>query len=157
MQGRVTGRDGPIAGATVFASAGIGESAHKIATTTTNKYGEYTLRSLGGKVTLTAQAPSYGDAERAIAILEGRDVIQREDFKLTVEDGTAARRRARARWRCRRRRHRAHRRGRRRAAARSAMRYGRFTIAPVASGRYVLELSSLDIPTEARHASTPIA
>jgi uncharacterized GH25 family protein len=146
VQGRVMGRDGPIAGATVFATAGMGETAHKVATTTTDKYGEYTLRSVGGKLMLTASAVNYGDAERAIALSEGR-ARQREDFKLTVEDGQL--------------------RGvvlapdggaasgvsvrvvegvtRRRTASDA---YGRFTIAPVTSGRYVVELSSLDFPAK---------
>ncbi|HEX5060503.1 MAG TPA: carboxypeptidase regulatory-like domain-containing protein, partial [Kofleriaceae bacterium] len=146
VQGRVTGRDGPIAGATVIATAGMGESAHKIATTTTDKYGEYTLRSLGGKISLVASAASYGEAERAIAIIEGRE-HQREDFKLTIEDGQL--------------------RGvvlapdggagagisvrivegitRRRTVSDA---FGRFTIGPVASGRYVVELSSLDFPSK---------
>jgi hypothetical protein len=144
VQGRVTGRDGPIANATVIASAGMGESAHKIATTTTDRYGEYALRSIGGKITLGVSVIGYGDAERAITIIENRD-HQREDFNLTVEDGQL--------------------RGvvlapdggaasaitvrvvegttRRRTVSDA---FGRFTIAPVASGRYVVELDSLDYP-----------
>ncbi|HEY5926960.1 MAG TPA: carboxypeptidase regulatory-like domain-containing protein [Kofleriaceae bacterium] len=144
VHGRVVGRDGPIAGATVIAGAGMGESAHKIATTTTDKYGEYTLRSLAGKLTLTASAPMHGEAERAIAVLESRDQ-QREDFKLIAEDGQL--------------------RGvvlapdggaasgvgvrvvegttRRRTVSDT---FGRFTIAPVTSGRYVVELASVDYP-----------
>src|SRR5690606_2202279 len=54
VQGRVLGRDGPLAGATVTAVAGMGETAHKIATTTTDRHGEYALRALAGKITLVA-------------------------------------------------------------------------------------------------------
>ncbi len=144
VQGRVIGRDGPIAGATVYASAGMGESAHKISTTSTDKYGEYTLRSVGGKIILTASATKYGEAERAISVIEGR-VHPREDFKLTVEDGqlrgvvlapdggAAAGVSIRVVEGVTRRR-----------TASDA--YGRFAIAPVASGRYVVELSSPEFP-----------
>ena len=144
VQGRVMGRDGPISGATVFATAGMGETSHKIATTTTDKYGEYTLRAVGGKLTLTVIAVNYGDAERAIAVSEGR-ARQPEDFKLTVEDGrlrgvvlapdggAAAGVSVRVVEGVTRRR-----------TASDA--YGGFTIAPVTSGRYVVELSSLDFP-----------
>jgi hypothetical protein len=144
VQGRVMGRDGPIADATVIAQAGIGETAHKIATTRTDKYGEYTLRSIGGKITLAASAPNYGEVERAIAVIEGRS-HSREDFKLTVEDGqlrgvvlapdggAAAGVSVRVVEGVTRRR-----------TASDA--YGRFTIAPVTSGRYVVELSSSEYP-----------
>ncbi|HSD89356.1 MAG TPA: carboxypeptidase regulatory-like domain-containing protein [Kofleriaceae bacterium] len=144
VMGRVTGRDGPIPGATVIASAGMGESAHKIATTTTDKYGEYALRSIGGKITLGVSAIGYGDAERAITIVEGRD-HQREDYTLTIEDGllrgvvlapdggAAAGISVRVVEGTTRRR-----------TVSDA--YGRFMIAPVATGRYVVELSSLDYP-----------
>lgn len=144
VQGRVTGRDGPIAGATVIASAGMGESTHKIATTTTDRYGEYALRSIGGKLTLGVSVVGYGDAARSITVIENRD-HQREDFNLTVEDGqlrgvvlapdggAAAAITVRVVEGTTRRR-----------TVSDA--FGRFTIAPVASGRYVVELSSLDYP-----------
>jgi hypothetical protein len=144
VQGRVMGRDGPIADATVIAQAGMGETAHKIATTRTDKYGEYTLRSVGGKITLAASATNYGEVERAIAVIEGR-THPREDFKLTVEDGqlrgvvlepdggAAAGVSVRVVEGITKRR-----------TASDA--YGRFTIAPVTSGRYVVELSSSEYP-----------
>lgn len=144
--GRVVGRDGPLANATVVAVAGMGETAAKIATTTTDRHGEYTLRALAGAITLVASAPSHGDAERRLALAPGRD-HQREDFTLTAEDGAL--------------------RGvalapdggaaagvsvrivegttRRRTVSDA---FGRFTIAPVASGRYVVELSSPEHPSK---------
>jgi murein DD-endopeptidase MepM/ murein hydrolase activator NlpD/protocatechuate 3,4-dioxygenase beta subunit len=144
VRGRVVGRNGPIAGATVIAGAGMGETAHKIATTYTDKHGEYALRSLAGKITLTATAASYGEAERAIALVDNRD-HQREDFTLTIEDaqlrgvvlapdgGAAAGVSVRIVQGTTRRR-----------TVSDA--FGRFTIAPVATGRYVVEVSSLDYP-----------
>ena len=144
VQGRVMGRDGPIADATVIAQAGMGETVHKIATTRTDKYGEYTLRSVGGKITLAASATNYGEAERAIAVIEGR-THPREDFKLTVEDGqlrgvvlapdggAAAGVSVRVIEGITRRRT-------------TSDAYGRFTLSPVTSGRYVVELSSIDFP-----------
>lgn len=146
VQGRVIGRDGPIAGATVFAGAGIGESMQKVATTTTDKYGEYTLRALAGKVTLTATAPSYGDSERSIAVIDGRR-HPREDFKLVALDarlhgvvlapdgGAAAGVAVRVVDGATRRR-----------TVSDA--FGKFTIAPVASGRYVVELTSPEFPAK---------
>ncbi len=146
VQGRVMGRDGPIAGATVFAGTGIGESMQKIATTTTDRYGEYTLRSLAGKITLTALAPSYGEAERAVAVIEGRS-HPREDFKLTVLDaqlrgvvlapdgGAGAGVSVRVIE------------GPTRARTVSDA-FGKFAIVPVASGRYVVELSSPEFPAK---------
>jgi murein DD-endopeptidase MepM/ murein hydrolase activator NlpD len=146
VQGRVLGRDGPIAGATVIASAGIGETAHKIATATTDRHGEYSLRALAGRITLAATAPSHGEAERALAIAIGRD-YQREDFKLVAEDGklrgvvlapdggAAAGVSVRVVEGVTRRR-----------TVSDAL--GRFTIAPVTSGRYVVELSSPEFPAK---------
>lgn len=146
VQGRVLGRGGPIAGATVIAGAGMGETAHKIATATTDRHGEYTLRALAGRITLTASAPSHGEAERAIAIIDGRE-YQREDFKLTALDGqlrgvvlapdggAAAGVSVRVVEGITRRR-----------TVSDA--FGRFTIAPVTSGRYVVELSSPELPTK---------
>lgn len=144
VRGRVMGRDGPIADATVIAEAGMGETAHKIATTRTDKYGEYTLRSVGGKITLAASAASYGEVERAIAVIEGR-AHPREDFKLTIEDGqlrgvvlapdggAAAGVSIRVVEGITRRRS-------------TSDAYGRFAIAPVTSGRYVVELASAEFP-----------
>jgi murein DD-endopeptidase MepM/ murein hydrolase activator NlpD len=146
VQGRVLGRDGPIAGATVIASAGIGETAHKIATATTDAHGEYSLRALSGRITLDVAAANHGETDRDIAIAAGRD-FQREDFKLVVQDGQL--------------------RGvvlapdggaapgvgvrvvegitRRRTVSDA---FGRFTIAPVTRGRYVVELSSPEYPAK---------
>lgn len=86
VQGRVLGRDGPLAGATVIAVAGMGETAHKIASATTDRHGEYSLRALAGRITLVANAANHGEGERAISIALGRS-YQREDFKLVAEDG----------------------------------------------------------------------
>jgi murein DD-endopeptidase MepM/ murein hydrolase activator NlpD len=94
--GRVTGRDGPIDGATITAAAGFGETAHKVALAYTARTGEFALRSLTGKVTLTVSANGYGDVERTITLDEtpsgasGTDpsrARQREDFALVIEDG----------------------------------------------------------------------
>ena len=56
VEGRVVGRDGPIEGATLIASAGFGETAHKVAMTTTDRHGEFTLRGVGGKVSISVTA-----------------------------------------------------------------------------------------------------
>jgi len=149
VDGRVLGPHGSIAGATVTAVTGFGESANKIAMTTTDKNGEFVLRSLAGKITLTVSAPGYGEADRAL-VIEDRDrskVRRHEEFRLTIEDSTL--------------------RGqlfapeggaaagvmvrviegttRRRSITDSQ---GRFTLSPVASGHYVLELSSPEYPTK---------
>jgi murein DD-endopeptidase MepM/ murein hydrolase activator NlpD len=148
VSGRVLGRDGPIAGATVLARAGFGEDTYKIATTTTDRYGEFALRSLAGKLTLAVAVPSYGEAERTISLDAAADhVARREEFQLTLED--------------------AHLRGQvlapdggaaagvtvrvidgpsRRRAVTDAQ--GRFALDRVASGRYVLELASPEYPSK---------
>ena len=145
VSGRVIGRDGPLVGATVAARTGFGEAASKLATTTTDRYGEFTLRSLSGKITLAVAAPSYGEAERTISV-DATDHA-REDFALTIEN--------------------AHLRGQvlapdGGAAAGVAVRVvegptlrrgvtdaqGQFAIDRVASGRYVLELRSPEYPSK---------
>lgn len=86
VEGRVTGRDGPIAGATVIATAGSGESAQQVAATTTSATGAYALTSLSGRVTLSVTAAGHGTTERAIAIPARGDDGLREDFTLVSED-----------------------------------------------------------------------
>lgn len=83
VRGVVLGRDGPLAGAVVMAGAGIGESAHKIATTFTDKTGRFTLRALAGKVTLAVQAPMYGTTERALVV---DDRTREQTFQLVIEN-----------------------------------------------------------------------
>jgi murein DD-endopeptidase MepM/ murein hydrolase activator NlpD len=149
VEGRVLGRDGPIEGATLMASAGFGETAHKVAMTTTDRHGEFTLRALGGKVTLSVSAAKYGEAERAIALdaNDSRRGRRREEFTLTVEDaqlrgqvfapdggaapGVAVRVVD----------------GTTHRSARTDAQ-GQFVIAPVASGHYVVELSGAEAPTK---------
>jgi murein DD-endopeptidase MepM/ murein hydrolase activator NlpD len=148
VAGRVLGRDGPIAGATVLARAGAGEDTYKIATTTTDRHGEFALRSLTGKVTLVVAAPSYGEAERTIALDAAADhAPRREEFLLTIEDaqlrgqvlapdgGAAAGVTVRVLDGPSRRR-----------AVTDAQ--GRFALDRVASGRYVLELASPEYPSK---------
>lgn len=142
VSGRVTTRNGPLAGATVIASTGFGETASKVATTTSNAQGEFTLRALSGTITVAVSAPKYGETSRMLD-LAGRDA-SRLDFSLVVEDATL--------------------RGlvrspfggvagasvrivegpTRRSAITDAA--GQFTLQPVATGRYVLEVSSADFP-----------
>jgi len=149
VEGRVVGRDGPIEGATLIASAGFGETAHKVAMTTTDRHGEFTLRGVGGKVTISATAAKYGEAERAISLDAGdaRRGRHREDFTLTIQDATL--------------------RGQvfaaeggaasgmlvrvvdgptRRTARTDAQ--GQFVLAPVATGRYTLEVSGPETPAK---------
>ncbi len=145
LSGRVVGRDGPLAGATVVARAGFGEASNKLATTTTDRHGEFTLRSLSGSITLAVAAPSYGNLERMVSL--DAKLAAREDFQLTVED--------------------AHLRGQLLApdggaAAGVGVRVvegptqrsgvtdaqGRFAIDRVASGRYILELRSPEYPSK---------
>src|SRR5262249_50516427 len=84
VRGRVLGRDGAIDGATVTADVGFGEAANKVAMTYTNHAGEFVLRALTGKVTLTVSAPGYGDTDRTVALDD--NVAQRgEDFTLVIE------------------------------------------------------------------------
>ncbi|HEU0034122.1 MAG TPA: carboxypeptidase regulatory-like domain-containing protein [Kofleriaceae bacterium] len=147
VQGRVLGRDGPIAGATITAGAGVGESAQKVATTYTSNTGEYALRALTGTITLSVTAPGYGVIERTVSLAEtapGR-TRQREDFTLVIENAQL--------------------RGQvlapdggpagavslrivdgptRRSALTDAT--GRFTLDRVAVGRYTVELAAADYP-----------
>lgn len=144
VQGRVLGRNGPLAGATVIAVAGMGETAHKIASATTDRHGEYALRALAGRITLVANAANHGEDERAISIVEGRS-YQREDFTLTAEDaqlsgvvlapdgGAAAGVSVRVVEGTTRRR-----------TVSDA--FGKFAMA-VARGRYVIELTSPEFPS----------
>ena len=89
VHGRVTGRDGPLDGATIVAATGFGETAHKVGLTYTTRTGEFALRSLTGKVTLTVSATGHGDVERTITLDDTNPnrARQREDFVLVVEDG----------------------------------------------------------------------
>lgn len=89
VSGRVTGRDGPLDGALIVATTGFGETVHKVAMTYTTRTGEYALRSLTGKVTLTVSATGYGEVERTITLDDTTPnrARQREDFALVVEDG----------------------------------------------------------------------
>jgi murein DD-endopeptidase MepM/ murein hydrolase activator NlpD len=88
--GRVMGRDGPVRGARIVADEGAGETAHQVASVYADRYGEYKLRALSGKVTLSVSAPGYGTAERAIdlAPARSRGAERREDFDLVIEDRT---------------------------------------------------------------------
>jgi murein DD-endopeptidase MepM/ murein hydrolase activator NlpD len=149
VEGRVVGRDGPIEGATLMASAGFGETAHKVAMTTTDRHGEFTLRALGGKVTLLVSAPRYGDTERAISLdtADTRRGRHREDFSLMTEDGQlrgqvfAPEGGAAAGVTVRVIEGLTH-----RSAHTDAQ--GQFVIAPVATGHYVLEVSGGEAPAK---------
>ena len=149
VHGRVLGPGGAIANAQVIASAGTGLSIAKFASTTTDKNGEYTLRAVSGRVTLSINAKGYSNGERAVSVDDraGSRARQREDFTLAIEnaqlrgqllapDGGAAA-------------------GvyirivdgiSRRATVSDAQ--GRFDLSPVASGRYAIELSSRDYPAK---------
>jgi murein DD-endopeptidase MepM/ murein hydrolase activator NlpD len=149
VHGRVLGPAGAVADAQVIASAGTGLSVAKIASTKTDKNGEYALRAVSGKVTLSIMAKGYSSGERSISVDDrtGRRARQREDFMLAIEnaqlrgqllapDGGAAA-------------------GvyvritdgvSRRATVSDAQ--GRFDLSPVAGGHYVLELSSRDYPAK---------
>lgn len=83
VRGRVLGRSGPLANATVLASTGFGETSSKLASTLSDAHGEFVLRALAGTVTLTTSAPGYGEAARTIE-LAGRDVTT--DLVLVAED-----------------------------------------------------------------------
>jgi len=89
VNGRVTGRDGPVDGALVVATTGFGETVHKVAMTYTTRTGEFALRSLTGKVTLTVSAAGYGDVERTITLDDTPPTRAHppEDFALVIEDG----------------------------------------------------------------------
>jgi murein DD-endopeptidase MepM/ murein hydrolase activator NlpD len=145
--GRVVGRDGPIAGATVIAGAGLGETAHKVATTTTDRDGEFKLRAITGTIVLSASASGYGEAARTIVVDDRASAVRRENFMLTIENaelrgqviapdgGAAAGVAVRVVEGTTRRR-----------AVTDAQ--GRFALLPLASGRYVLELTSPEFPTK---------
>jgi hypothetical protein len=83
VRGVVVGPGGAIAGATVMAGAGFGETAHKIGTTVTDKTGRFTLRALSGKVTITVHAPQYGEQERTLVV---DDKTKEQRFDLTIEN-----------------------------------------------------------------------
>ena len=147
VDGRVLGKGGAIAGATVTAVAGFGESANKIAMTTTDKNGEFRLSSLAGKITLEVSAPGYGQVERPLALEDsGARTRHHEEFRLTIEDsvlrgqlfapqgGAAAGVLVRIVEGTTRR-----------SAITNAQ--GRFGM-PVTGGRYVVELSSSEFPTK---------
>jgi murein DD-endopeptidase MepM/ murein hydrolase activator NlpD len=85
VHGRVLGRDGPIAGATITATSGSGESASKLAASYTNAAGEYGLHAVSGNVTLVVTAPGYGDGERTLVVDDGPGA-RHEDFELIIED-----------------------------------------------------------------------
>jgi murein DD-endopeptidase MepM/ murein hydrolase activator NlpD len=89
VHGRVTGRDGPLDGATIVAVTGFGETAHKVGLTYTTRTGEFALRSLTGKVTLTVSATGHGDVDRTITLDDTNPnrARHREDFVLVIEDG----------------------------------------------------------------------
>ncbi len=89
VSGHVTGRDGPLDGALIVATTGFGETVHKVAMTYTTRAGEFALRSLTGKVTLTVSAAGYGDVERTITLDDTTPsrAPDREDFALVIEDG----------------------------------------------------------------------
>lgn len=149
VHGRVLGPGGAIANAQVIASAGTGLSIAKIASATTDKNGEYMLRALSGKVTISINAKGYSNGERAVSVEDraASRARQREDFTLAIEnaqlrgqlfapDGGAAA-------------------GvyvrivdgvSRRATVSDAQ--GRFDLSPVASGRYAIELSSREYPAK---------
>ncbi|MCX5746241.1 MAG: carboxypeptidase regulatory-like domain-containing protein, partial [Proteobacteria bacterium] len=149
VRGRIVDRAGPVSGATIVATAGVGEAASNIATTYTNAQGEYVLRALAGKITLAVTAVRYGEASRVLE-LDGRDgrassESRREDFSLVIEDAQL--------------------RGLVRSpdggVAGASVRIvdgptrrtvitdasGQFTIGRVAAGRYVLEVSALAYPS----------
>ncbi|MEO8554109.1 MAG: carboxypeptidase regulatory-like domain-containing protein, partial [Kofleriaceae bacterium] len=83
VRGRVVGRSGPLAGATILASTGFGETSSKLASTTTDDHGEFVFHALAGTITLSTSAPGYGEASRTIE-LAGRDA--RVELSLVAED-----------------------------------------------------------------------
>jgi len=142
VRGTVSTRNGPLPGATIIASTGLGESSSKVATTSSNARGEFTLRALAGTVTLTVSAPKVGEATRTID-LTGVEA-SRADFTLVVEDavlrgvvrspaGPVARATVRVVEG---------------ASQRSVVTdaVGQFTM-PVAAGRYTLEVASAEFPS----------
>lgn len=143
VRGHVTTRNGPVSGATVIASTGFGETTSKVATTSSNAQGEFVLRALAGTVTVSVAAPRYGESSRTLDLSKGD--ASRADFMLVVEDAQL--------------------RGVVRspsgAVAGAQVRIidgptrrtaftdgtGQFTIQPVATGHYVLEVTAPDYPT----------
>lgn len=85
VEGRVVGREGPIAGALVSAGAGGGEAATKIASTLTSAQGDFTLRALSGAIILSVTAPGHGTAFRSLSLGDAGP-RRREDFSLVVEN-----------------------------------------------------------------------
>lgn len=85
VEGRVVGRDGPVAGALVTAGAGDGEASTKIASTLTSPQGDFTLRALSGAVILSVTAPGHGIASRSLSLGDAGP-RRREDFSLVVEN-----------------------------------------------------------------------
>lgn len=143
VRGRITARTGPVSGAAITASTGLGETSSKVATTSSNAQGEFVLRALAGTITIAVWAPKYGEATRTID-LAGHDA-SRADFTLVVEDaqlrglvrspfGSVAGATVRIVDG-----------PTRRSATTDAT--GQFTIQPVATGRYVLEVSSPEYPS----------
>ncbi|MEJ7602595.1 MAG: carboxypeptidase regulatory-like domain-containing protein [Kofleriaceae bacterium] len=145
VHGRVLGRDGAIAGATIVAGGGTGESVHKLSNAYTNAAGEFTLHSLTGRIMLSVTAPGYGTIERVVT-LDDR-ARHAEDFVLTIENaqlrgqvlapdgGTAGLVSIRIVDGPPRRR-----------ATTDAM--GRFSIDRVAGGAYTIELAAADFPVK---------
>jgi protocatechuate 3,4-dioxygenase beta subunit len=88
VHGRVLGLRGAVAGARVVAEEGFGQTSHKVATAFTDARGDYTLRTLSGKVALTVSAAGHGEVTRAVALdARGRTAERRrEDFELVLED-----------------------------------------------------------------------
>ncbi len=145
VEGRVVGREGPIAGALVTAGAGNGEGAAKIASTVTSAQGDFTLRALSGPVTLSVTAPGHGIVERTLSLGDAGP-RRREDFSLVVENaqlrgqviapdgGPAVNVTVRVADGPTRRQV-------------ITDRTGKFTIDRAAAGSYVLEISGGDYPT----------
>lgn len=145
VEGRVVGRDGPIAGALVTAGSSSGEAITKIASTMTSAQGDFTLRALSGAITLSVTAPGHGVVERTLALGDAGP-RRREDFSLVVENaqlrgqvlapdgGPAAQVTVRVIEGPTRRQT-------------ITDRTGKFTIERAAAGAYVLEVSGGDYPT----------
>ena len=144
MKGVVVGPNGAVSDAVVMAGAGIGETAHKIATTRTDKNGRFILRALAGKVTIAVQVPGFGEQERSLVVDER---TKEQTFQLVIENarlrgqvlapdgGAAAGVVVRVVEGTTRRR-----------AITDAQ--GRFNVEPVATGNYTVELSSPDYPSK---------
>jgi hypothetical protein len=82
----VTAAGVPVAGATITATIGDGETAREIATAYADGHGAYELRALSGPVTLTAAAPHFGTASRALEL--SASGMRSQDFALAVEDAS---------------------------------------------------------------------